>query len=92
MLGRRILPRRLPLLPASEVPDRLEVNVEVFGCRAQRAADHGAFLAREPLQCEAHVFRQLSAAGTAKSRPDRLGVVAARASRLARQTRHLFIG
>src|SRR5215212_8933957 len=80
----------LALLPASELPHRLEVDVEVVRGLAQRVADGPRLALRDLLEEEAHVLRQLAPAVPAQSASNSLVVIAARAARRLSQTCKLF--
>src|SRR5215212_1798992 len=78
-------PSWLPLLPASEVPHRLEVDVEVVRRLAQRVTDGPRLALRDLLEEKTHVLRQFAPAAPAQSASDRLIEIAARAARRLRQ-------
>src|SRR5476651_1300436 len=81
---------RLPLLPASEIPDRLEVNVEVIRRCAEGAADRPLVFRRHGLEPASHVRRQFAAASAAQRAADRLVEVASGTLCLLSQPRHLL--
>src|SRR5436190_1463302 len=81
----------LALLPASELPYRLEVDVEVVRGLPHGMADRPRLALRDLLEEHAHVLRKLAAAAAAESGTDGFVVIAAGTSRHLRQARKLFL-